>query len=536
MSYNLAELFERVADAVPEREAVVCPTSRRSYAQLDERATRLAHAFAVRGIGPGDHVGLQLHNGVEYLEAMLAAFKLRAIPVNVNCRYVELELAYLYDDADLVALVYHRSLAPCVSPALARTPKLRALFVVDDHSSVPVVEGSCDYEQSLEAESVRRDFRDRSGDDLYLAYTGGTTGRPKGVLWRHEDIFFAAMGGGDPTTAQGPISRPGQLPERVLPVGAVMLLLPPLTHVSAQWGAFSILFGGGTVVLAAPGSFDAHEVWNLVENERANILTIVGDAMARPLLDALVADPTRYDLSSLLVFASGGAVLSPSTKAQIASLLPNVIMVDGFGSTETGVIGTRTRMPGSEPEASVRFTVGEHTAVLDDDLHPVAPGSGVIGHVARRGRMPLGYFKDPARSAATFVEVDGTRWALTGDAASVEADGTVVFLGRGSVSINTGGEKVYPEEVEVVVKDHPAVYDAMVVGTPHERWGEQVVAVVAPRPSSSVTLAEIRDHCRRSLADYKLPRALCLVERIERGPNGKGDYKWARERALSASS
>jgi acyl-CoA synthetase (AMP-forming)/AMP-acid ligase II len=536
VSYNLADLFERVATAVPDREAVVSPTSRRSYAQLDTRATQLAHAFAARGIGPGDHIGLQLHNDVEYLEAMLAAYKLRAVPVNVNYRYVELELAYLYDDADLVALVYHRSLSPRIAPLLGRTPNLRELFVVDDDSSVAAVGGSWDYEEVLAAGSPRRDFGERSGDDLYLAYTGGTTGRPKGVMWRHEDIFFAAMGGGDPTTAQGPISRPDELPDRILPFAAVMLLLPPLTHVSAQWGAFSMLFGGGTVVLAAPGSLDAHAVWRVVEDERVNILTLVGDAMARPLLDALTADPERYDVSSLLVFASGGAVLSPSTKAQIASLLPNVITVDGFGSTETGVIGSRTRMPGSEPEAGPRFTVGEHTAVLDDDLHPVVPGSDAIGHVARRGHVPLGYFKDPTKSAATFVQIDGTRWALTGDAATVEPDGTVVLLGRGSASINTGGEKVYPEEVEAVVKDHPSVYDAMVVGAPHERWGEQVVAVVALRPGSSVSIDEIREHCRRSLADYKLPRALRIVERVERGPNGKGDYTWARERALSPSS
>ena len=357
---------------------------------------------------------------------------------------MELELAYLYDDADLVALVYNRSLSPRIAPILDRTPKLRELFVVDDDSSVAAVGGSWDYEEALEAGSARRDFGERSGDDLYLAYTGGTTGRPKGVMWRHEDIFFAAMGGGDPTTAQGPISRPDELPERILPFAAVMLLLPPLTHVSAQWGAFSMLFGGGTVVLTAPGSFDAHAVWRLVEDERVNILTLVGDAMARPLLDALTADPTRYDVSSLLVFASGGAVLSPSTKAQVASVLPNVITVDGFGSTETGVIGSRTRMPGNEPEVGPRFTVGEHTAVLDDELRPVEPGSDAIGNVARRGHMPLGYFKDPTKSAATFVEIGGTRWALTGDAATVESDGTVVLLGRGSVSINTGGEKVYP--------------------------------------------------------------------------------------------
>ena len=278
----------------------------------------------------------------------------------------------------------------------------------------------------------------------------------------------------------------------MLTVGAVMLLLPPLMHVSAQWGAFSILYGGGTVVLAAPGTLDPHEVWSLVGDEHANILTLVGDAMARPLLDAYARDPSRYDVSSLLVFASGGAVLSASTKAQIAALLPNVITVDGFGSTETGVGGTRARMPGADVEEGTRFTLDDHSAVLDDSLHPVAPGSGVIGRLARRGHVPLGYYKDPGTSATAFVQVDHVRWALTGDAATVDADGTVVLLGRGSMSINTGGEKVYPEEVEAVVKDHPSVYDAVVVGVPHDRWGEQVVVVVALRPGATVTLDELR--------------------------------------------
>jgi 3-oxocholest-4-en-26-oate---CoA ligase len=527
VSYNLAELFERVADAVPEREALVTPTVRCTYAQLDARATRFAHALAARGIGRGDHVGLQLHNGAEYVEAMLGAYKLGAVPVNVNYRYVESELAYLYDDADLVALVYHLVLAPQVAAALERTTS-RPLLVVDDDSGNDPVDGSLAYENMLAGASAARDFTGRSGDDLYIAYTGGTTGMPKGVVWSHEDIFFAAMGGGDPTTTQGPISHPEAIVERVLPTGAVMLLLPPLMHVSAQWGAFAMLYGGGTVVLATPGSLDAHEIWSLVAKEHVNVLTVVGDAMARPLLDAYAADPVHEDVSSLVVFASGGAVLSGSTKVQIATLLPGVITIDGFGSTETGVNGTRSRMPGAEVEEGTRFTLDDRSAVLDDRLHPVAPGSGVVGRLARRGRVPLGYYKDPATTATTFVHGDGVRWALTGDEATVDADGTIVLLGRGSMSINTGGEKVYPEEVEAIVKDHPGVYDAVIVGAPHERWGEQVVAVVAPRTGATVTLDSIREHCRGSLAGYKLPRAVCVVDAVVRGPNGKADYQWAR--------
>jgi len=534
VSYNLAELFERIADVVPEREAVVTPMVRRTYAQLDARASRLAHALAVRGVGRGDHVGLQLHNGAECLEAMLAAYKLSAVPVNVNYRYVESELADLYDNADLVALVYHRTFAPRIAAALALRPVAGPLLVVDDDSSNDAVKGSLGYADLLAGASAARDFTGRSGDDLYIAYTGGTTGMPKGVVCRHEDIFFAAMGGGDPATLQGPISNPEEIAQRVLPTGMVMLLIPPLMHVSAQWGTFAIFFGGGTVVFASPGSLDSHEVWSLVGEQHANILTIVGDAMARPLLDAFAVDPSRYDVSSLFAFASGGAVLSGSTKAQIAALLPNVITIDGFGSTETGVSGTRARMPGAEVEEGTRFTLDDHSAVLDDDLLPVAPGSGVVGRLARRGRVPLGYYNDPATSATTFVQVNDVRWALTGDAATVDGDGTIVLLGRGSMSINTGGEKVYPEEVEAVVKDHPSVYDAVVVGAPHERWGEQVVAVVAPRPGATVTLDELRVHCRGSVAGYKLPRALCIVDAVVRGPNGKADYQWARERALTA--
>jgi acyl-CoA synthetase (AMP-forming)/AMP-acid ligase II len=534
VTYNLAEMFERVADAVPDRDAVVTPTSRCSYAYLDERANKLAHALADLGVGAGDHVGLQLHNGVEYLESMLAAFKLSAIPVNVNYRYVDAELAQLYENADLVGLVFNGSFSQQVGAALERQPISGPLLMVEDRDAGEVP-GALKYNAVVEPASSARDFVGRSGDDLYIAYTGGTTGLPRGVVWRHEDVFFAAMGGGDPTTAFGPISDPDEILERVMPVGVVMVLVPPLVHVSAQWGAFSGLFGGGTVVLSSPGSFDVYEVWSLVARENANVLTVVGDAMARPLLDAFAEDPSRYDVSSLFVFASGGAVLSNSTKAQIAELLPTVITVDGLGSTETGVSGSRARMPGSEPSEASGFSLDDHSAVLDAEFRPVAPGSGTVGQVARRGHVPLGYYKDEQKTSTTFVQVDGERWALTGDAATVDADGTVVLLGRGSLSINTGGEKVYPEEIEAVVKDHPCVYDAVVVGTPHERWGEQVVVVVALRDGMNVGLEELREYCRTSLAGYKLPRSLVVVDSVVRGPNGKADYRWARECALECA-
>ena len=531
VTFNLAELFERVADAVPDREAVVTPVRRETFRELDDRANRLAHHLRSAGVGPGDHVGLQLMNGTEYLEAMLAAFKLRAVPVNINYRYVEAELEYLYDNADIVALVYDDRFAERVLAARRSATALRHLIAVG--GGEPAIPASVEYEDALLAASTGRDFSDRSGDDRYIAYTGGTTGLPKGVLWRHEDIFFAAMGGGDPTTLAGPIEQPDEIVARVLPVPAAMLMTPPLVHVSAQWGAFSMMYGGSKVVLTSPGSFDPVEVLRLVELESVNVLTLVGDAMARPVLDALASRPGAFDLSSLLVFASGGAVLSTSTKAQVAALLPGVIAIDGFGSTETGVTGTRARMPGAAVEEGTRFTVDDRTEVLDEHLRPVGCGTGEIGHLARRGHLPLGYYKDPSKSAALIVEIGGERWVLTSDAATVDADGTVVLLGRGSASINTGGEKVYPEEVEAVVKNHPAVYDAVVVGAPDERWGERVVTVAELRPGATLTLDELTRHCRKSLAGYKLPRALLAVEHVERGPNGKADYRWAREYALT---
>lgn len=534
MSFNLASLFERVADTVPDRLALVTPSRRLTYAELDDRATRLASFLHERGVGPGAFVGLQMRNGTEYVETMLAAFKLRAIPANINYRYVAHELADLYVDAGLAALVADVDLLDAVRTAETHLPgPVPFVVAVGDGAAA---DDALRYGEAVETPIAGVPVEGRSGDDVYLAYTGGTTGRPKGVLWRHEDIFFAAMGGGDPTTALGPIAAPDELVDRIMDPGMVMLCAPPLVHVSAQWGLFQTLFGGGTAVLGAPGSIDPGALWSMVAAERVNVLTVVGDAMARPLLDFLAAHPGRDDLSSLFVFASGGAVLSPSSKEQIASLLPTVITIDGYGSTETGVGGARARLPGADVDDAARFPANENVRVVDDDFRPVTPGSGTVGQLVRTGRLPLGYHRDPEKTAATFVTVDGIRWARSGDAALVEADDTIVLLGRGSVSINTGGEKVYPEEVEQALKDHPAVFDAVVVGAPDERWGERVVAVVAPRPGHDVTLDALRAHCRARLAGYKLPRDLVVVDEVRRSPTGKTDYAWARQAAAVAGS
>jgi acyl-CoA synthetase (AMP-forming)/AMP-acid ligase II len=524
-SFNLSELFERVADRVPAREAVVSPERRLDYAALDARANRLAHALAARGIGAGDHVGLVLANGSEYVEGMIADFKLRAVPINVNYRYVPAELRALFEDADLRAVIVHRAFAPRVLEASEELPLLRATLVVEDGSGAFVPEPVDDYEEALANARARRDFSGRSSDDRYVVYTGGTTGRPKGVVWRHEDIFFAAMGGGDPLRSRGPIARPEELDARITPEPVVALAAPPYMHAAAQWLMWSELTTGGTLVTTPGGVFDPAEIWRLVDAERVGMLLIVGDAMATPLCDALEARAGREPPKSLFAVASGGALFSPAVKGRLQALLPGRLVMDGLGSSETGALGTEA--PGA-PAGAPRFRMGPDTAVLGASLRPVAPGSGEVGQLARRGHIPLGYYKDAAKSRATFVEVDGVRWALPGDLASVTADGAIQLIGRGSQSINTGGEKVFPEEVEAALKAHPAVFDALVVGVRDARWGERVVAVVQPRARVPFAPDAVRESCRASLASYKLPRDFVVVDAIERTPAGKADYRWAK--------
>ena len=547
MQFNFADCFECVADTVPDRIAVVAGDRRLTYAAFDERSTRFAHALAACGVSAGEHVALYLHNQLEHLEAMLGCFKRRAVPINVNYRYGADELTYLFADADAVAIVYGREYRDLVAEIRARLPKLRVLIEVGDDA---LAEGVLAYESVLAVAPTSRGFGPRSGDDHYVLYTGGTTGRPKGVVWRQEDMFFATLGGGNPGGT--PIEDPEQIAQTVLvnraqrlapflregdpvPDQFVVLALGPLMHASGQWSALGTLLAGGTVVLYTDRSIDMMRVLALIAEERVVMLTLVGDASAVPLLEAREAHPDRDDTASLQLLGSGGAILSAAVKERLLTAFPSVVAItEAIGSSESPVQAVAVARRDGPPQQSLRFDSRDTTMVVDDDLRPVAAGSGAIGRLATRGRVPLGYYRDAEKSARTFVEIDGVRWALPGDMATVDADGSIHLLGRGSMCINTGGEKVYPEEVESVVKGHPKIADAIVVGAPDERLGQRVVVVAAVTDvSAPPTLADIQQHCRAHLAGYKVPRAIAIVDHVERSPAGKPDYHWAAEVAGS---
>lgn len=532
MQFNLADLFECIVDTCPDNPALVCEQRRLTYAQLDERANRLANYWQSQGIGKGDHIGLQLFNGSEYIEGMLAAYKIRAVPININYNYVEAELAYIYDNADLVGIVCHKQFLPKVVSTASGAPKLKNILWVEDDTDTPAPDNCVAYEQALNGASQAREFDERSEDDLYIVYTGGTTGMPKGVMWRHADIFFSAMGGGDPDSSKGPIKTPEELIDRIPPMEMAALPTPPFMHAAAQWLAMNTLFAGGKLVIPASGVFDAGQILQAVSDEKVLLIVIVGDAMAMPLCDELEANPDKYDTSSLFAIASGGALFSPTTKNRVLNLLPGRMIIDGLGSSETGAMGNKMSAESGDSDEP-RFTVGDNMMVLDDNDKPVAAGSGVIGRLAKKGRVPLGYYKAPEKSAETFVEIEGERWAIPGDMASVEGDGSILLHGRGSTSINTGGEKVFPEEVEAALKGHPDIGDTLVVGVPDERWGQIVVALYQSASETDLKLDEVRDFCRTSIAGYKAPRALIRVDQIKRTPAAKADYVWAKEEAMT---
>jgi acyl-CoA synthetase (AMP-forming)/AMP-acid ligase II len=567
MAYNIADLFEHAVDAVGERTALVVDDRPISYAELDAAATRFAHHLAAHGVGPGDHVGIYAANSRAWVESMLGAFKARAVPINVNYRYVEDELRYLMDDADLAALVFDRSLAPRVAAVRDGLPRLRHLVHIDDRESGAAAAdtaaggvdatataaagdaagealealGSVEHGRALAEANPDRDFGPRSDDDHYILYTGGTTGMPKGVVWRHRDVFMA-LGGGIDIYTNEPVSSETQLAEkaRATATPLVNLCLPPLMHGAAQWSVMRFLFEGGTTVLAR--RFDPVEAWRQVARWRVNNIMITGDAMGRPLieaLEALDAAGEAPDLSSLLAVASTAVVFSPVVKDRFLARLPNTLLLEAIGSSETGSNGMTTIQPGATamPRGGPNVRALRDAVVLDDDLRPLPPGSGQIGRLARRGNIPLGYHKDEAKTRATFVTgPDGDRYVLAGDMARLEDDGTITLLGRGSECVNTGGEKVFPEEVEAALKAHPGVFDAVVVGVPDERWGQRVAAVVQAREGHGApTLADLDTHCRSRLAGYKVPRQLTVVEAIERSPSGKPDYRWAQRVAADAA-
>ncbi|MFJ6809634.1 acyl-CoA synthetase [Streptomyces anulatus] len=531
MEYNLADLFESVVDAVPDREALLyvdhpgTGTERRlTYAELDAAANRIAHHLIDAGIRPGEHLGLHLYNGVEYLQTVLGALKARIVPVNVNYRYVEEELVYLYRDADLAALVFDGEFDERVAAAAPRAPGLRHLVRVGPAPAAPPAVPVVPFTDAERSGGSGRGFAPRSADDQFIIYTGGTTGMPKGVMWRQEDLFFSGLGGGAPTGE--PVKAPRELAERVAAGGDGITFFPtpPLMHGTSTLTAFIGFNFGQRVVVHR--RFVPAEVLRTIEREKVTSVSLVGDAMLRPLIDCLNGPLRGTDCSSLFSVSSSGAIMSDSVRAEFQALVPTVMLLNNFGSSESGFNGTATADSG--PERGFRVQVNARTAVVDPVTYePVAPGEP--GRIAQRGHVPLGYYNDPAKTAETFFRRGEERWVLLGDMATVDADGIVTVLGRGSQCINTGGEKVYPEEVEQALKSHPDVYDALVAGVPDERWGNRVAAVVQLRENTeALTLEAVQAHCRTLLAGYKIPRALVLADRIQRSPSGKADYRWAK--------
>ena len=542
MGLNIAEINEAIAAAIPDRECIVFRDRRLTWKEFNLRTRRLANFLIRHGLGAHqerralqnfesgqDHLGLYLYNGNEYLEGMVGAYKARVAPFNVNYRYIEDELIYLLNDADCHALIYHAVFAPMVAKIRSEVPHLRLLLQVADDSGNALLPGAIAYEEALRQSSPERPELEWSPDDLYILYTGGTTGFPKGVLWRQEDIFFGALGGHPPGVP------PYESIEQIVTaaqVGSLRALpAPPFMHGASHWMAFTCLHQGGTVIIQNhPSRLDPDDIWSTIERERVVFLTIVGDAFGRPLLDQL--EKKRYDLSQFNVVLSGGAILTAALKDAFLEKIPHLLIIDGFGASETGGHGTQMTMAGAKASTGT-FQMNEQTTVLKNDLSgPVPPGSDETGWLARTGHVPLGYFKDAEKTAGTFPVTNGVRYALPGDHARLAADGSIIVLGRGSESINSGGEKIYPEEVEQALKHHPAVYDAVVVGTPSSRFGEQVTAVVQARAGEEPAERELIEFCAHHLARYKLPRAVIYVDEMVRSPAGKADYRWAKKTAL----
>ncbi|MEE6175243.1 acyl-CoA synthetase [Mycobacterium sp. 050134] len=531
VALNIADLAEHAIDAVPDRVALICGDEKLTYAELEDKANRFAHYLIDQGVKKDDKVGLYCRNRIEIVIAMLGIVKAGAILVNVNYRYVEGELRYLFENSDMVALVHERQYSDRVANVLPDTPNVKTVLVIEDGSDNDYQRyGGVEFYSAIAQGSPERDFHDllgeRSADDIYLLYTGGTTGFPKGVMWRHEDIYRVLFGGTDFATGQFIEDEYDLAKGAAANPPMIRYPIPPMIHGATQSATWMSIFSGQTTVLAP--EFNAEEVWRTIHEHKVNLLFFTGDAMARPLLDALDTDH-GYDLSSLFLLASTAALFSPSIKEKLLDLLPNRVITDSIGSSETGFGGTSIVAKDAPHAGGPRVSIDHRTVVLDEEGNEVQPGSGVRGLIAKKGNIPVGYYKDEKKTAETFKTFNGVRYAIPGDYALVEEDGTVTMLGRGSVSINSGGEKVYPEEVEAALKGHPDVFDALVVGVPDPRYGQHVAAVVAPRPGARPSLAELDRFVRSEIAGYKVPRSLWLVDEVKRSPAGKPDYRWAKE-------
>jgi acyl-CoA synthetase (AMP-forming)/AMP-acid ligase II len=545
MDFNLGDVNEAVAAAVPDRDAIVHGDLRLTYGELAARTRRLANVLIDRGCTVRaerdelegwetgqDHLALYLYNGPEYLEGMLGAYKARVAPFNVNYRYVEEELRYLLNDSGAKAILYHSAFAPRLEAIRAELPKLQILLQVRDESGNELLPGAEWYEDALASVHDRQATAARSADDLYILYTGGTTGMPKGVLWRQADIFPAALGGRQLGTGEEWADL-DEIVETARNGGAKLMPAPPFMHGAAHWLAFNAFTGGNTIVLPRNvETLDAADVWSTCVAEGVNILLIVGDAFGRPLLDEL--DRSTYDLSQMLMLVSGGAALSAGVKQQFLAKLPSMGIMDGLGASETGQQGTQITGAGAEASTGT-FTPGPGMCIVSDDLTRVlAAGDEETGWLAQRGRVPLGYLGDEVKTTKTFPVIDGVRYSVPGDRARVNAEGLLELYGRDSVTINSGGEKIFAEEVEAALAHHPAVYDVIVAGRPSDRWGNEVVAVVQVRDGFEVSEAELLEECEKHVARYKLPKAFRFVDHMVRSPAGKADYRWAREQAIDA--
>ncbi|AKK25447.1 acyl-CoA synthetase [Mycobacterium sp. EPa45] len=546
VSFDLSSVFRTVAQTLPDHEALIWRDQRLTYAQLDARIDGVAHYLVMQGLGchterdqlaphesGQDHIGLYLRNGNQYLEAMVAGYRARVAPFNVNYRYVEEELLYLLTDSAAKALVYGAEFAPHVAAIRDRLPELRVLIQVADSSGNELLPGAVDYESIISTPAPAGGMPTPRGDDLYILYTGGTTGMPKGVLWRQHDIFMSAMGG-RPFGAEKSLESYEELAEQArLNAGfRSVLMIPPLMHGAAQWAAFNMFSTGGWMVL--PDDVDrlnAPAVMKLAERERVLSIPVVGDAIARPLLDEI--ETGKYDLSGLVTITNGGAPLSPTVRERLLAALPNLMVLDAVGASETGMQMTTMAAKGVEQKAAT-FTPQHDTAIISADFaHVLKPGDGE-GWLARRAYVPLGYLGDAEKSARTFPTIDGVRWSVPGDRARFLEDGQIELLGRDSVTINSGGEKIFAEEVERAVASHPAVYDVVVAGRPSERWGNEVVAIVQFADGQSATDAELADACRAHIAQYKLPKAFIRTDKVLRSPAGKADYRWAKDLAVKS--